>query len=308
MLADFFTANLEESSAVWKAKHSPSAVLLGRGEAEVSMFRWPQEKKFTVLEDFVLKVIESGLGNSDEEIARALCLEPADIALIVEDGFLKEEIESDDSRRSLPDNFTRRAPDGVALVDPKGKNPPSEIEGGDSALADVIKLADASGHPANWNGLSKERRKWMKEARASIFALSIDAFRYNDKKCLFFCGGQPVPPVLNEPLSKLEAFRGIGEKSAPPKAVCHRDEFWPWLARRICKNPPKSVVFESVRSDGRAVGEAEQMKWMEWIRKEASNIDAAIVRCEEKPKREAVCLDDERFELRGSFIIRAKTA
>lgn len=296
MLADFSSVNIAASSAVWRAKKSPSAVLLGRGEAEVRMFRWEQEKKFTVLEDFVLKVIERGLGNSDEEIARVLCLEAKDIAVIVKDGMLNGEIEGDASHRSLPKEFTRQAPDGIAL-ETGGKPPPREIEGEDSARAGVIELADTFGRFVKPNDLPKKRKEWAaKKTRARLFALPVEAFRYKDNAWVFLCGGQLVPVVLNDSLSKLDAFKNIGEKTAPSNAVCHRDEFWPWLAHRLRKTPPERVDFECAERDEQA---------MEWLRKEAG-ISAEALHHRENTGRESVSLDGERFELHGNFVCRAK--
>ena len=294
MLADFSSVNLAAASAVWNAKKSPSAVLLGRGEAEVRMFRWKQAKKFTVLEDFVLKVIERGLGNSDEEIARVLCLEAEDIAVIVKDGMLNGEIEGDASHRSLPKEFTRQALDGIAL-ETGGKNPPPEVEGGDSARAGVIELADTFGRFVKPSNLPKKREEWVKRMRARLFALPMEAFRHKDNTWGFLCGGQLVPAVLNDSLSKLDAFKNIGEKSAPSNAVCHRDEFWPWLAHRLRKTPPGRVDFECAERDERA---------MEWLRNEAE-ISAETLHHREKTGQEAVSLDSERFELRGNFICHA---
>lgn len=292
MLADFSSVNLAAASAVWSAKESPSAVLLGRGEAEVRMFRWEQEKKFTALEDFVLKVIERGLGNSDEEIARVLCLEAEDIAVIVKDGMLNGEIEGDASHRSLPKEFTRQAPDGIAL-ETGDKAPPREIEGDDSARAGVIELADTFGRFVKPNDLPKKRKEWVKKTRARLFALPVEAFRHKDNTWGFLCGGQLVPPVLNDSLSKLDAFKNIGEKTAPSNAVCHRDEFWPWLAHHLRETSPERVDFECAERDERA---------MEWLRKEAGISAEAL---HHRTGQEAMSLDGERFELRGNFICRA---
>lgn len=291
MLADFPSVNLAESFAVWQAKKSPSAVLLGRGEeTEVRLFRWQQDKKFTVLEDFVLKALERQLGCSDEEIARVLCLEPEDIDAIVGDGMLKEEIDGDSSRRTLPDDFTRRAPDAVALA-VAGKTPPPEIEGGESARAGVLELLNTFGRGAGRDNQSKKRKEWMQESGARQLVLPVSAFRYNDGEWVFLCGGEVVPPVLNGPLSKLKAFQGIGEKAAPSGAVCHRDEFWPWLKHCLGEKETKQVVFECARG-----GEAAR----EWLRAETGVV--AELRAPEEHGGEAVCLDDERFELRGNFI------
>ena len=296
MLANFSSVNLVESKTVWEAKESPTAILLGYSEAEVRMFRWEQKKKFTVLEDFVLKVIERGLGNSDEEIARVLCLETKDIAVIVEDNILKDEIEGDASHRSLPDNFTRRLPDGIAL-DSKGKTLPPKIEGSDSVRAEVIKLADTFGYSVKLGNLPQKRRQWMREKRARLFTLPVKAFHYKDETWVFLCGEKRVPPILVNPLSKLEAFKNLQDKSAPPRAVCHRSEFWQWLAHRLRETPPKRIAFECTKPNEQA---------MKWLCDEA-RIGAGVLH-HHKKERQAVHLDGERFELHKDFICRAKAS
>ena len=63
--------------------------------------------QFTVLEDFILKVIEQKNGCSDDEIADVLCLSKADISLIIGDDGIKDYVQGDISRRTLISDFTR---------------------------------------------------------------------------------------------------------------------------------------------------------------------------------------------------------
>ena len=295
MLVDFPPANLEESFAVWKAKESPAAVLLGSGEAEVRLFRWPRERSFTILEDFALRVLEDpNLGNTDEEIARILCLDKTDIDAIFNGSGLEGKIQGDSSHRELPKDFSRKNPDGVAIVD--GDVPSASVEFRDDEWPTIDALEKSHGRAAGRGDLSKEQREWMKEKGARIFTLPVSAFRYDKKSWLFRCGGKTVPLPRNNELRK--CFGKIGPKSAPSDAVCHRDEFWPWLKHRLGESPSGRVVFETKRHDDDAAEE--------WLREEMEiPADKRKLREVQKNGPEAVCLDDERFELRDDFVRRA---
>ncbi|MGR3913471.1 MAG: hypothetical protein OD918_02925 [Gammaproteobacteria bacterium] len=63
--------------------------------------------KFTLLEDFVLKILEKNVAHDDAEIAAILCLNAADIPDIVGSDRLKESVQGDASRRTLMSGFTR---------------------------------------------------------------------------------------------------------------------------------------------------------------------------------------------------------
>lgn len=65
-------------------------------------------RKFTLLEDFVLKVLEENDARADATIAQILCLNVADIPDIVGSDRLKECVQGDDSRRTLMSGFTRK--------------------------------------------------------------------------------------------------------------------------------------------------------------------------------------------------------
>lgn len=292
MFAKIKTFVLEEFSTAWNARNSDSGILLWHGETAINLFRWPKSKEFTILEDFVLKVIERNLGNSDEEIAYILCLEPQDIQSIISDVGLKGEIQGDSSRRTLPDDFTRKTLDGIAFAKEK-KIPPPEITGEEQLRAEALELISTFGRNVGRKGVSKARKDWMQKNSVCSFSLPLLAFCYSEQ-WIFLCGGQPIPQILSIPLSESEKFREIRERRiAPHNAVCHRDEFWLWLQYHLGKSPPERIVFKSVRND------KEVNKWL----REQLKIDAEIQGVQ-KNQRESVCLDDECFELHGDFVCR----
>ncbi|SMN00154.1 hypothetical protein SPONN_1324 [uncultured Candidatus Thioglobus sp.] len=66
------------------------------------------DMKFSVLEKFILKVIEKNQGCSDNDIAEILCLTSGDVSDITSDDGLKSCIQGDKSRRTLISNFTKK--------------------------------------------------------------------------------------------------------------------------------------------------------------------------------------------------------
>ncbi|SMN00787.1 hypothetical protein SPONL_1554 [uncultured Candidatus Thioglobus sp.] len=66
------------------------------------------DMQFSVLEKFILKVIEKNQNCSDNDIAEILCLTSEDIAHIISDDGLKNCIQGDKSRRTLISNFTKK--------------------------------------------------------------------------------------------------------------------------------------------------------------------------------------------------------
>ena len=64
--------------------------------------------RYTLLEKYIHRVIEQSPERacSDEEIAKMLCLTPADVKCIIDDDLLKEIIQGDESRRTIASDFT----------------------------------------------------------------------------------------------------------------------------------------------------------------------------------------------------------
>ena len=290
MFTNCVAASLEESAVVWMKKKSPSAILVDRGEAEIRLFLWPKERQFTVLEDFILKVIENDLGSSDEEIAHVLCLEPRDVGFIINYGDLKKAIEEDSSHRVLRNGFAREMLDGIAFVD-EDETPPPEIEGGNKNRKELLEWMYELGRSTGRTDQSKERKIWMEENSARIIVLTISVFYYNNEQKIFSCDGKLVPSLLKRKLSKLEVFCKTVEKSIPPETACHRDEFWPWLKNRLREDSPETITFESAQYNKEAI---------EWL--QAGN--SVKIDHDSSTGHEAVSLDDERFELRGDFVCR----
>lgn len=66
------------------------------------------DMKFTILEEFILKVIQEKNGCSDKDIVEALCLKKKDIIYILTNDNLKKYVEGDDSRRTIISDFTKK--------------------------------------------------------------------------------------------------------------------------------------------------------------------------------------------------------
>ena len=290
MFSDLPFASLEESRVTWDNKKEKSAVLLGRSKGEVHVYRQPRDKQFTVLEDFVLRVLEQGLGKSDEEIAQILCLEAADIDSIIASDALKTEVEGDASRRSLPDNFTRQDPDDIDLGEQSSKER-VEVRGNGTNKKKVVEWAEEFGRWAK-PGKSKQGEP----DPAGYFSVQLEAFRYNDGEMVFLSNRQAVPSILKHPLAKLKVFRNAKSAEAPPEARCHRNEFWLWLEQCLLDQPMRSVTIESTEHGAKVVA---------WLR-EKMDIDADWCDTEEG-RREALWLSDERFELHGDFVGRVQS-
>ncbi len=75
--------------------------------------------KFTLLEDFILRVLEEKQGCSDKEIANTLCMQPDEIEIIIDDDGLKGLVQGDFSRRTLKEGFTREQFNFVTQKDNK---------------------------------------------------------------------------------------------------------------------------------------------------------------------------------------------
>lgn len=62
--------------------------------------------KFTVLEDFIIKIVKENNGCNDDTIAEILCLTKDNVADVINDEGIKEFIQGDQSRRTLISDFT----------------------------------------------------------------------------------------------------------------------------------------------------------------------------------------------------------
>ena len=147
----------------------------------VRLFRWPRKRRFTVLEDFALQILENELGNSDEEIARILCLGKEDVAAIFDAPGLKRIVRGDDSHRALSSDFTREIPDGVAIVgdEENEENAPSDLGLEDDTLRDIDSLEKSHGSEVEWDELSRQQQKWVKDKGGRAIALPILALGKN---------------------------------------------------------------------------------------------------------------------------------
>lgn len=144
----------------------------------VRLFRWPRKRRLTVLEDFALQILENELGNSDEEIARILCLGKEDIAAIFDAPGLKGIVRGDNSHRALSSDFTREIPDGIAIVEDE-EDAPSDLGLEDDTLRDIDSLEKSHGSEVEWDELSRQQRKWVKDKGGRAIALPILALGKN---------------------------------------------------------------------------------------------------------------------------------
>ena len=171
----------------------------------VDFFRWVQQKKYTVLEDFSLQILEKKGACSDSEIAEILCLKEYDIAVIMRD--LEKEysgdVQGDSSMRSLCDNFSRKLP-GVAIA--VGKEP-EEIKGitGDQDK-EIIRFLNQFHDRIKPGGKHKNFRQ---DDNAKRYVLKISTvFDYDNEDTQFFCDDIEVPVVLKKKLKELLLPKG----------------------------------------------------------------------------------------------------
>ena len=63
--------------------------------------------EFTLLEKYIVKILEKKSNCSDEQISQILGIEPKDVGPIVSDCGLRPYVQGDSSRRTLIDDFTK---------------------------------------------------------------------------------------------------------------------------------------------------------------------------------------------------------
>ena len=202
------------------AKNKNQEHPVGIRKREILIFRWPRKKEFTVLEDFILRVIESKSGCSDKEIARVLCLDEEDVAVVLDDNDALDGVQGDASRRTLADSFSRNEPDGIAVAAPEGQGgknknkykPPQEIpEAGEDVVALLEKAQRADGAK-----ISSEQLKWRNARKARVYRLAVTVTD-NGSKRDFRCGGGEIPPSMLKVLGGFFPRKGKkpAKKAAP---------------------------------------------------------------------------------------------
>ena len=87
-------------------KKNPSEKKIPTGQYYLLVWRI----QFTLLEKYILKVLEEKGPCSDEEIANSLSMTAAEVSFIIQDeGLAKNErVQGDQSRRTLKSNFTKK--------------------------------------------------------------------------------------------------------------------------------------------------------------------------------------------------------
>ena len=200
------------------AKNKNQEHLGGIRKREILLFRWPRKKEFTVLEDFILRVIESKSGCSDKEIARVLCLDEEDVAAVLDGNDALDGVQGDASRRTLADSFSRNEPDGIAVAAPEGQGrknkykQPQEIpEAGEDAVALLEKAQRADDAK-----LSSEQLKWRNTRKAQVYRLTVTVTDNGDKRD-FRCGDDKIPPSMLKVLGGF--FPRKGKKKPARKAA-----------------------------------------------------------------------------------------
>lgn len=172
----------------------PDSTTLNR---RVQLIRWPRESPLTVLEDFVLRVLEDGLASSDADIARILCLREVEVTAIMRSAGLKRRVSGSPSSRSLRSGHDRKQPDYLALGGEDVAFPPKSINLADSEWAAIDKLEETHGKAVVTEKLPGEQREWVQKHGARVFKLPISARRSPDGSWVFRCRGTDIPSALS---------------------------------------------------------------------------------------------------------------
>lgn len=182
-----------------------------RSQRDVEFFCWPQKKEYTVLEDFIVRILEKG-ACADSKIAEILCLEEPDIAIVMHD--LEEEysgdVQGDSSLRSLCDNFSRSLPVGVAIAVGKQLKEIEKITAHQSE--EIVKFFDQFHDRIESNG---RHEKFRKEHGAKRYVLKISF--YHDRKDTEFhladmMDDIKIPEVLAHNMERLLGLKGKPSK------------------------------------------------------------------------------------------------
>lgn len=178
---------------------------------DILLFRWAE---FTVLEDFILRVIESKGGCSDKEIANVLCLAAEDVTITIDGSKAFVNVQGDKSRRTLADTSSRKEPDGIAVVafqgGQNGDKPPKALQAEEDA--DIAKLLSKA-PDADDADLSHEQRKWRDAKKARVYRLAVTVTDRKDKR-IYRCGDDEIPPSM---LQALGGFFPRKDKKKPAK-------------------------------------------------------------------------------------------
>ena len=179
----------------------------------VIFFRWEETKEYTVLEDFVVKSIELKDALSDVEIANILCLEEDDISHIIGDLSKKypNDVQGDDSRRSLCDGFSRKLPDGIAVAVAKSDKIVKMKEENAEMVADFLDKLSGAGGNIKLNSAC-ENFKESKNARIYVREIS---YNYNDEENPEFRCGDILLPEEAHGIMKGLLFSNKKPKNKP---------------------------------------------------------------------------------------------
>lgn len=176
---------------------SQSATVKNRAVQKVWAFRYP--RRFTVLEDFALRILEKQGGASDEEIARILCLDADDIPIILEEFMDAKEVQGDDSRRTLGDSFSRQA---VVVSCVAGSRSSDADEAVLNCTSEIAAFLERYGNPGSDRLSPKQKKKWKLEDDSEDIC-TLDIVYPLSKNADFQCGGESVPEAMHSALSKI---------------------------------------------------------------------------------------------------------
>ena len=177
-----------------------------RSQRKIEFFRWIQQKEYTVLEDFALRILEKKGACNDLKIAEILCLKESDIAVIMRDleKAYPNDVQGDSSRRSLCNNFSRNLPSGVAIAVVGQKKEPKKIEDitGDQN-EEIIKFLDQFRDRIEFGG---RHQKFCRNLNAKRYILKI-SFYYGREDAEFRCediaDDIEIPAILISNMKKL---------------------------------------------------------------------------------------------------------
>ena len=78
------------------------------GVEEASSYLLVWQMRFTLLEEYIIKILEKAGAYADDEIANILGIDPEDVDYIVGGDGLEDYVQGDNARRTLKQGFTKR--------------------------------------------------------------------------------------------------------------------------------------------------------------------------------------------------------
>lgn len=193
-----------------KKKHSADKGT-SRSRRPVVFFHWEKDKEFTVLEEFVLRAIETQRSLDPQEllpdlkIADILCLEEKDIFIIIEHIKTKYpgDIQGDPSHRSLREGFSRKLPDCFAVaIANKSTYPIGDFSDSSEIFADFLAQSQDNQDNTAKPKLAEKREEFRREREAKAYHTVI-SYNLDRESPDFHCGDIPVPEVAHPYLTTL---------------------------------------------------------------------------------------------------------